>query len=125
MRRTIGSVLVVGLVLGAGACARNEGEGARPAARTVVPPPAGSPLAKVQTGMSTREVENLIGPPGDEKTYITGKAFIPWHFGPDHSRRAYYYKGMGRVIFSQAGAFSGDYTVMRVEYDPGETGKAH
>jgi hypothetical protein len=114
------------IALGLAGCARHAPEEGRGQGmqHTVTPPPAGSPLAKVQTGMSAREVENLIGPPSDEKQYITGKAFIPWYFGPDRSRIAYYYKGQGRVVF--AGGSIGNMTgkVTRVEYDPSESGHA-
>jgi len=119
--------IVCVLALGIGACARKSGDGASPAkaaAATETPPPANSPLAKIQVGMSTREVENILGPPTDENAYVTGKAFIPYHFGPDHSRRAYFYKGLGRVVFRQSGAYSANYQVLKVEYDPSETGKA-
>src|SRR5947199_6839855 len=34
--------------------------------RAAVAPPASSPLAKVEVGMTPREVENLLGPPTDE-----------------------------------------------------------
>src|SRR5262245_55200805 len=107
--RLLGFVCAAVVVLGG--CAKREGS-ASPARTVEAPPPASSPLSKVQVGMSTREVENLLGAPTDENAYVTGKAFIPWHFGPDHTRRAYFYKGMGRVVFKQTGAFSGNYQVM-------------
>jgi hypothetical protein len=84
----------------------------------------GSPLAKVQPGMSPREVENLLGPPSDENAYMTGKAFIPFFYGQDRWRRAYFYKGVGRVVFAGGGGFSQDARVSRVEYDPAEPGRA-
>jgi hypothetical protein len=112
--------------VGVAGCAKRAPEEGRAqgSERVAAPPPASSPLAKVQTGMSQREVQNLIGPPSDEKQYITGKAFIPWYFGPDRSRSAYYYKGQGRVIF--AGGSVGNMTgkVVGVEYDPNESGRA-
>jgi hypothetical protein len=126
MRKFSWIVLAVVLAVGLAGCARRAPEEGRAqgAERVATPPPASSPLAKVQTGMSQREVQNLIGPPSDEKQYITGKAFIPWYFGPDRSRSAYYYKGQGRVIF--AGGSVGNMTgkVTSVEYDPNESGHA-
>jgi len=89
------------------------------------PAPAGSPMAKVQVGMTEPQVSAILGVPDDSKAYITGKAFIPWYFGPDQSRFACYYKSKGRVIFSggnQWGAGRGK--VVRVEYDPSEDGSA-
>ncbi len=53
--------------------------------RAAVAPPASSPLAKVEVGMTPREVENLVRPPTDETQY--GKAFIPFYFGQDRWRR--------------------------------------
>jgi hypothetical protein len=124
MRRLSGVVLTAVLAMSLACCARRAPEEGKAQGTVATPPPASSPLAKVQTGMSQREVQNLIGPPSDEKQYITGKAFIPWYFGPDRSRSAYYYKGQGRVIF--AGGSVGNMTgkVTRVEYDPTESGHA-
>jgi len=92
-------------------------------AETAAPPPS-SPLAKIHSGMGQREVQDLIGPPTDQKFYITGKAWIPWYFGPDAHRVAYYYRGMGRVVFSGGSAFGAVGKVIRVEYDPSESGYA-
>ena len=126
MRKLSCLMLAAVFAVGVAGCARRAPEEGRAqgSERAATPPPASSPLAKVQTGMSQREVQNLIGPPSDEKQYITGKAFIPWYFGPDRSRSAYYYKGQGRVIF--AGGSVGNMTgkVTRVEYDPNESGHA-
>ncbi len=88
-------------------------------------PPPNSPMAKVQPGMTEPQVAAILGVPDDSRAYITGKAFIPFYFGPDQSRFACYYKGKGRVIFSggnQWGAGRGK--VVRVEYDPSEDGSA-
>ena len=70
--------------------------------RAAVAPQASSPLAKVEVGMTPREVENLLGAPTDENQYVTGKAFIPFYFGRDRWRRAYFYRGLGRVVFAGA-----------------------
>jgi hypothetical protein len=122
MRRLAVAVLVGTMAVGLAACAK-DGPSPEDSAVRATPPPAGSPLAKVQVGMSQREVENLIGAPQDENAYVTGKAFIPWYYGGDRHRVAYYYKGMGRVIFAGGGGFSGTSTVSRVEYDPNEPGR--
>jgi hypothetical protein len=106
------------------ACAHREPEPAAPMRANATPPPAGSPLAKVQVGMSAREVENVLGTPNDENAYMTGKAFIPFFYGQDRWRRAYFYKGLGRVVFAGGGGFSQNAHVTRVEYDPGEPGRA-
>lgn len=122
MRRSVVLlVLACGLALTAGACARKpKPQVAAEAAAT--PPPAGSPLAQVQVGMRPEEVQKILGAPSSIKPYITGKAFIPFYFGPDQTRTAYYYKGVGRVVFSGDGAFSTNSRVQRVEYDPSDPG---
>jgi hypothetical protein len=73
--------------------------------------------------MSVRDVETLLGPPNDESAYVTGKAFIPFYFGPDRTRRAYFYRGLGRVVFAGSGGFGASWHVERVEYDPNEPGR--
>ena len=117
------------LALGLGGCShestRPRDESAAAHAPKYPPPPASSPMAKVQPGMTEPQVAAILGVPDDSKAYITGKAFIPWYFGPDQSRFACYYKGKGRVIFSggnQWGAGRGK--VVQVEYDPSEDGLA-
>ena len=126
--RTIGrGVMVVAVAVALAACSQQSGP--KPEAgqgrHVGTPPPANSPLAKVQVGMNPREVEALLGPPNDENAYVTGKAFIPWYFGRDRSRRAYFYRGQGRVVFAGSGGFSQAWHVTRVDYDPNETGRAH
>jgi hypothetical protein len=55
--------------------------------------PADSPLAKVRVDMGQREVTDLIGPPTDVDSHITGKAFVPFYFGDDAHRMVHHYKG--------------------------------
>lgn len=93
-------------------------------AREGTAPPADSPLAKVKAGMRPREVEAILGPPDDENAYITGKAFIPYYYGRDRARQAYFYKGVGRVVFQGSGGFGQNYSVRFVDYDPAEDGRA-
>jgi hypothetical protein len=82
----------------------------------------GSKLAGIREGMSPEQVQKIAGAPGSIKPYITGKAFIPWYFGPDRERTAYYYRGQGRVIFSGPAGLGTDSHVLRVEYDPNDPG---
>lgn len=124
MRRSLGVALIG--VMGLGGCAR---QGAAPAPAAAAPAasapvPADSPLAKVQVGMTEQEVRAILGPPTQENEYVSGKAFIPFYYGPDRSRRAYFYKGIGRVVFSGGSGFNRTGKVSRVEYDPSETGIA-
>jgi hypothetical protein len=88
--------------------------------------PASSPLAQVKPGMTFKAVRGVLGPPTDETSYPSGKAFIPFYFGNDARRAEWYYKGAGRVIFAAGNTFGGqsDGDVIRIEYDPGETGVA-
>lgn len=84
------------------------------------PPPPGSPLAKIQVGMSDTDVRKILGEPDNANGYITGKAFIPWYFGSDTSRTDWLYKGKGRIVFSR-NRYSGNLQVVRVDYNPSET----
>lgn len=63
--------------------------------------PAESPLQKVTLGMTETEVQEVLGPPTQTSTRITGKQFNPFHFsGRDTMRVVYHYRGIGRVEFS-------------------------
>ncbi len=124
IRCTVAGTAVV-LALVASGCARGQPQTAtapHAGGPKVEAPPANSPLAKVQEGMRPEEVQKLVGAPGAIKPYVTGKAFIPWYFGADRTRTAYYYKGQGRVIFSGDGGFGTGSHVLKVEYDPTDPG---
>jgi hypothetical protein len=123
-RRAAWMMIVLLATAGLPGCAHRNPDQAESGRAATAAPPANSPLAKVQVGMSVRDVEQILGPPNDENAYVTGKAFIPWYFGPDRSRRAYFYKGLGRVVFAGSGGFSATWHVNRVEYDPSEPGRA-
>jgi hypothetical protein len=90
------------------------------------PIPASSPFAQVKPGMTFKAVRGVLGQPTDETSYPSGKAFIPFYFGNDARRTEWYYKGTGRVIFAAGNTFGGqsDGDVIRIEYDPSETGVA-
>ncbi|MEP7185168.1 MAG: hypothetical protein ABI767_04955 [Rhodanobacter sp.] len=64
---------------------------------------ANGKFSKVRVGMYSKEVIDLIGGPNDQKTYQTGKAWIPFHFGGDNYRTEYHYKGEGTLTFSGGG----------------------
>ena len=123
-------LVVVAMIgaMGVGGCAKREpapaAQHAANAPAASVPAPASSPLSKIKIGMSEQEVREILGPPTGENEYVSGKAFIPWYFGPDRTRRGYFYKGMGRVVFSGGSGFNRTGKVSRVEYDPSETGVA-
>jgi hypothetical protein len=88
--------------------------------------PASSPLAQVKPSMTFKAVRGVLGPPTDETSYPSGKAFIPFYFGNDARRTEWYYKGTGRVTFAAGNAFGGqsEGDVIRIEYDPSEIGVA-
>ena len=69
-------------------------------------PAPNSKFNKLKIGMGMKEVTDLIGPPSDQGAYITGKAWIPFYFGPDRYRHELLYKGQGRLVF--AGGSVGD-----------------
>ena len=130
MRRYTGWLMVGVMVLGLGGCATqtsNTAGGATSGTASApvvgVPAPASSPLSKVQLGMHKKQVEDILGRASDENSYATGKAFIPFYFGNDARRTTWYYKGMGRVVFADGNVFGGGTPeVMRVDYDPTESG---
>lgn len=71
-------------------------------------PAPGSKFTKLQIGMPTKQVTDLVGPPTDQGAYMTGKAWIPFYFGSDRHRFEMTYKGQGRLIF--AGGGMGDFS---------------
>ena len=90
-----------------------------------VPAPANSKLAKVTLGMNKQQVSEILGQPTDQNSYASGKAFIPFYFGNDARRSSWFYKGIGRVVFADGNAFGGGTSeVVRVDYDPSESGVA-
>jgi hypothetical protein len=121
------TLAAVMILLGAcsGQTTRHEGTAATPEA-SAGPIPASSPLAQITLGMTFKAVRGLLGPPTDETSYPTGKAFIPFYFSDDARRAEWYYKGMGRVTFAAGNVFGGrsEGDVIRIEYDPSEIGVA-
>ncbi len=61
--------------------------------------PSTSPFSKIKTGMSQKQVHDLIGDPTDSANHSTGKAFIPFYFGSDVMRWEDLYKGQGPIQF--------------------------
>ena len=90
---------------------------------TVGPPAPGSKFSRIQQGMYSKEVGDLIGPPNDQKAYQTGKAWIPFHFGGDNYRAEYLYKGEGEPTFS--GSAMGSLKLIKITVNPQESGYVH
>jgi hypothetical protein len=87
-----------------------------------VAPPADHRMAKVAAGMPVAQVEEIMGAPTSQKSYITGKAFVPFNYGNDSgSRVEYAYQGEGRIIFAVP-RWGGSLKVVRIDYDPTEDG---
>lgn len=120
--------MIMAVLLGACSTQTSSGaakESASAATAEGVAPPAGSPLAKIQIGMHKTQVREILGSPSDENSYPTGKAWIPFYFGNDARRSSWYYKGIGRVVFADGNVFGGGTPeVVRVDYDPTESGVA-
>jgi hypothetical protein len=93
------------------------------AAAQDTPPPAGTAMAKVQKGMADGQVREILGAPTSTNSYPTGKGWIPFYgwWGGDSYRTEWIYKGKGRVVFNQK-PFSSRLRVIRVVYNPGESG---
>jgi hypothetical protein len=95
---------------------------AKPAPVKGAAAPAGSKLAKVQKDMTPEQVRSIMGAPDGEKSYVTGKAFIPYYYGADAGTNTEWsYKGVGRVVFG-VNKYTHNTRVIRIDYDPSETG---
>ena len=63
-------------------------------------PVPGTCFTRLQIGMPIQQVMATCGPPTDQGSYLTGKAFIPFYFGSDRFRYELAYKAQGRLIFA-------------------------
>jgi hypothetical protein len=115
-------VLVLSIFLLAAGCATQEPPAQTSTVQAQQTIPADSPFAKIRQGMSKGEMIHLLGQPTDQDTTLTGKAFIPFYFGGDASVTRMHYKGLGRVYVSGGAAFGGGERVLKIEYDPQESG---
>jgi len=87
--------------------------------------PSGSAFAKIQLGMTQGQVHEILGQPTDTKSYQTGKAWIPFYFGPDVMRTDEFYKGVGVVTYTGAGVGGVHWKVHKAVYDSAEDGIAN
>lgn len=126
------SALCLAFILGAGCASTNPTTTESPPSTTQTnrPPesriegnfPAESPFAKIKLGMTQGEVHNILGQPTDTKAYQTGKAWIPFYFGPDVMRTDEFYKGVGVITYTGAGIGGVHWTVFRAIYNTAEDG---
>lgn len=91
---------------------------AEPAAEGAIvgKPAAGSKFAKLKIGMTLVQVEKLIGPPTKQWQHPTGKASIPFYFGPDRWVIKYSYKGEGVLTLNSGG----DQVLTQIEVNKAE-----
>ena len=111
-----------------------EGGAAYAATKPTASTPAASPAKRsggnhvvdfsvVKEGMSMEEVDDLLGPPTNQTTHMTGKQFQPFNYGArDLQRTIYLYKGVGRIEFSLKSAYQGVYRVIKIIPNPDESG---
>lgn len=81
--------------------AKDSGKKEAAAESAIVGKPApGSKFAKLKIGMTLKQVDKLIGPPSSEWQRPTGKAHIPFYFGPDRWVIERAYKREGTLTFN-------------------------
>jgi hypothetical protein len=70
-------------------------------------PAASSRFAKLQIGMTMREVTSMIGAPDDMIRHETGKRWIPFYFGNDAQRLQVIYRNEGCLTYTGGNVFGG------------------
>lgn len=91
----------------------------KPDGEIVGTPAPKSKFAKLQLGMSEKQVEKLIGKPSDKKSIKPEKTWIPSYFSKDTPRIETIYKREGQLTF--AGADS-DGKLIRIVVNPKDSG---
>ena len=111
------------------ACSDPSNTAPAPAAATVNAPTAvvgtpapGSKFSRVKIGMGKTEVQDLIGPPNDQNSHITGKVFIPLYFGSGTTEIDAHYKGEGILTYASRGVGSTSYELIGMTVDRNESG---
>jgi hypothetical protein len=87
-----------------------------PEGEIVGKPATGSKFAKLKLGMTLAQVEKAIGRPNKQWQHPTGKASIPFYFGPDRWVIQYSYKGEGVLTLNSGG----DQLLTRIEVNKSE-----
>lgn len=82
-------------------------------------PSPSSRFAKLQIGMTMREVSSLIGAPDDMIRHETGKRWIPFYFGNDAQRLQVIYRNEGCLTYTGGNVFGGgDNELIRITVAP-------
>jgi hypothetical protein len=119
MENAVRFILVLCLMMGLAACASNTARTSstpEPQTPSTVVPPT-SKFAKLEIGMPRPQVHEKIGAASDFKMIASGKAWIPFYYGPDRTRTIDYYKNEGRLVYS-----GGNNRLVDIVYDPDEDG---
>ena len=87
-----------------------------PQGEVVGKPATGSKFSRLKLGMTLAQVEAAIGKPTKQWTHPTGKASIPFYFGPDRWVIQYSYKGEGVLTLNSGG----DQLLTRIEINRAE-----
>jgi hypothetical protein len=79
-----------------------------------------SKFAKLQIGMRSSEVQDILGrAPDRSHIYESGKRWIPFYFGNDAQRMQVLYKGEGCLIFTAGTAWGGGGgDLIQIQADP-------
>lgn len=85
-------------------------------------PAPGSKFTQLKIGMSSKQVQDIVGTPTDQGAYVTGKAFIPFFFGSDRYRHELVYKGFGRLIFAGSAGFDSNAHLIWIIHSANELG---
>jgi len=90
-----------------------------PEGQIIGTPAKNSKFAKIQPGLTFRQVGELIGQPDDMTRHETGKRWIPFYYGPDAQRLQVYYKNEGCLTYTGGNVFGGGGNqLIRITADP-------
>lgn len=82
-------------------------------------PAKNSKFAKIQLGLTYRQVTELIGEPDNMLRHETGKRWIPYYFGSDVQRLQVFYKNEGCLTYTGGNVFGGGTNeLIRIISDP-------
>jgi len=80
-------------------------------------PTPSSKFARLQIGMTMREVNDLIGTPNDLTRHETGKRWIPFYYGNDAQRMQALYRNEGCLTYTGGNVFGGGNELIRITVD--------